>query len=193
MNLTIPLRLISFRADPRRGAAPSILQRFLEVDIKSICLIISVLLWSTALWAQGEGGGIDCSQATINGSDTGCSETPCNGSVSGCSTVEFTAACTGTYNWDVWTSCTSANCKYCNTCSYIYENGQPLPAANCHTDNCNSGHCTQTCAYDLQANHRYVLYVCLYHCPVEGNDCTDCDESCTAHACLRYSATATCY
>ena len=160
-------------------------------QMKAILTTITVFVASTVLWAQGSGG-TDCWQATINGTDTGCSTTACDGTRSGCSRLEFTARCTGTYDWDVWTTCVPGDCGSCNTCAYIYENGQQILGGNCHTNNCQGGDCNTSCQVQLTADHNYTLYVCLYHCPDE-EDCANCGQSCTAHACLRYSTTATCY
>ena len=155
--------------------------------MRATFIMVIMLVMSAALWAQGDSP--DCYQL-VNGTDTGCSVTSCDGTQSGCSSYSFLATCTGTYYFDVWTTCTNGDCGDCRTCCYLYESDHPI--SNCHTSNCDNGDCNETCTVTLQTNHRYTLYVCLYHCPDE-EGCANCNLSCTAHACLRFGQTATCY
>ena len=165
------------------------------VHMKLMLVSIMVLLLSTALLAQGEGGGEDdpCSDF-ISGTDTGCMNQNCN-STNGCTSYTFTAACSGIYNFDVWTTCTSGNCYSCRACAMVYKDGQ-LVGSNCHAANCmpDAGkQCTYHCTITLAADIEYQLWVCLEHCPFDGNNCDDCDASCTAHACLNVGRITPCW
>ncbi len=155
-------------------------------------LIMLGIFLCAAVWAQ-----TDCTQQ-VSGSDQGCvTSTPDD--CDDCTVVNFTAACTGVYYLDVWTACTDADhkCYMCQGHALLYKvQGNDLQLiGNCHTIDCDDQDCTATCFWTnapLSAGQQYRLCVCLIRCPGE-YDCDDCNDSCTAYACVRYGNVAPCW
>lgn len=148
---------------------------------------ILMLLLSTALWAQGDGG-MDCPcEQTVSLLDATCTWPHDCLSTDGCTSTTFVASCTGNYKFNVSIFCEAGNCTDYRVCANVYENGNLVPGGNCHNTPCNSD-CDYLCGVCLHYGHTYTLYVCLIRCT--GGDCPS-PTFCNARADLTYCGPGT--
>lgn len=123
-------------------------------------------------------------------SDNSCSTGQCDEhTTANCNRQLFTPTCSGSYSLYTEVQCAGgANCGKCNSCANIFKlsGGQEIWLANCHTIDCNTEDCTNTCSNvtTLSAGVQYVIYVCKMQCPTAGNTCENCSTNCTAYACV---------
>ena len=173
---------------PSRGTAEEC--SFGGFLMKAYLFLIMAML-PFVVWAQGAQP--DCAQKeqySDNSCNNNTNDSPNSDNL--CQHDHFRADCSGNYDIDPWLE--AGTVQECRICVKVEKLNPPSVVGSCVRDICSDGMFAKTCsgAAQLSAGETYDLVVSLTYCST-ANTCTNHCVGCTAHGCVRYAQTATCF